>query len=98
MQTVKDHIPMHPAVIWNSTAVPSLTENHNFPFHLKHQWILGAGSHFRSSRGGVVTRQFLYSQFYPKCCWNLHINVVLQLHVSWELSKIHFIDKIVDWI
>jgi hypothetical protein len=68
MQGLKDHIPMHPAVIWNSTAVLSLTENRVFPFHMKHQWILGAGSLFRSRRGQgggvwVETRQFLYSQF-----------------------------------
>lgn len=53
-KVVKDHIPMHPAVIWNSTAVLSLTENQILAFHKKHQWILGAGSLFRSRRGGGV--------------------------------------------
>jgi len=52
MQGLKDRIPMHPAVIWNSIAVLSLTENRFSPFHMKHQWILGAGSLFRSRRGG----------------------------------------------
>jgi hypothetical protein len=90
-KVVKDHIPMHPAVIWNSTAVLSLTKNQIFPFHVKHQWILCAGSLFRSRGGeGVVSWDTAVSvqPVLTKCCWNLHTNVVHQLHVTWAGSLI----------
>jgi hypothetical protein len=56
-QIVKDRIPMNPAVIWNSSAVRSLTENWNFPFHMKLQWILGASLRFCCSGGGGAVEE-----------------------------------------